>query len=334
MAPSQPRRWVTGPDRGDLAASAGSTAALFAGTMVLSTGIAVVTRCCRCWSSGTIRSACRRSRRPTPRRWAASRRWAPASRCRSRNRFRADGRARRQPGRCPPPSRCWCGCPTAPPGCLRLRWLPRKRGPHPPWRTRLGVAGHKLHGPAVEPVLHRDQLVSGASSRQRIFADDRGLAPHAISGRGAAGRGCPCHADRRFWINEALPLTASLLVAVRHARPLSLRPVRRRCGWSFWHGRGAGADPRPLVHGAAGQRPDHRAALAVMAQSIGYLIAAFGPVAFGFIDDRVGRLVGRLSSFACALAILQGFLRSRRRTLGEDLTIIRGQSNYKNGTFE
>ena len=57
--------------------------------------------------------------------------------------------------------------------------------------------------------------------------------------------------------------------------------------------------------GLRASNPTTAAALSLMAQSIGYLLAAFGPIAFGFVHEHVGGWSAALL-LAFALALLQG----------------------------
>ncbi len=122
---------------GILLRSEGSAAALFAGTAVLATGIAVANVLLPMLIKQHYPSVFRRSPRPTRRSWAPWPRWRRVFRCRSRDRL---------PGGWQSSLASWA-LPWSLPrssGCLtcarRRRGRQRSRMPclpHPPWRTRL-----------------------------------------------------------------------------------------------------------------------------------------------------------------------------------------------------
>jgi CP family cyanate transporter-like MFS transporter len=72
---------------------------------------------------------------------------------------------------------------------------------------------------------------------------------------------------------------------------------------------GAGAGPGLILAlsfmGLRASNPTTAAALSLMAQSIGYLLAAFGPIAFGFIHEHIGGWTAPLL-LSFAIALVQG----------------------------
>lgn len=73
---------------------------------------------------------------------------------------------------------------------------------------------------------------------------------------------------------------------------------------------GIGAGPGLILAltfmGLRAGSPRSAAALSLMAQSLGYLLAALGPVAFGFVHDATGGWMAAQLCLVC-LAVLQGF---------------------------
>ena len=110
---------------------------------------------------------------------------------------------------------------------------------------------------------------------------------------------------RRFMDQRGLALAASLLVGFGTLGVL-LAP-RAAALWMIVLGMGAGPGLILALSfmGLRASNPMTAASLSLMAQSIGYLLAAFGPIAFGFVHDRVGGWSAALLG-ACALTVLQG----------------------------
>jgi CP family cyanate transporter-like MFS transporter len=111
---------------------------------------------------------------------------------------------------------------------------------------------------------------------------------------------------RRFMDQRGLALTASLLVAFG-TLGLLVAP-KAAVLWMIVLGTGAGPGLILALSfmGLRASSPTTAAALSLMAQSIGYLLAAFGPIAFGFVHEHVGGWNAALL-LAFALALVQGF---------------------------
>jgi MFS transporter, CP family, cyanate transporter len=200
-----------------------------------------------------------------------------------------------------------------------LVWLPHLRAPassaapaaagpatHPLWRTRLAWQVTSFMG-------LQSSLFYIAISWYPALLRDNGFSPTTAGWLltlfqvAALLAGLPIPMlIRRFMDQRGLALAASLLVAVG-TLGLFFAP-RAAALWMIILGMGAGPGLILALSfmGLRASGPATAAALSVMAQSIGYLIAAFGPIAFGFIHDRVGGWSAALL-VACALAIVQGF---------------------------
>ena len=200
-----------------------------------------------------------------------------------------------------------------------LVWLPQLRAPssattpaaaspaaHPLWRTRLAWQVTSFMG-------LQSSLFYIAISWYPALLRDNGFSPTTAGWLltlfqvAALLAGLPIPMlIRRFMDQRGLALVASLLVAVG-TLGLFFAP-RAAALWMIILGMGAGPGLILALSfmGLRASGPATAAALSVMAQSIGYLIAAFGPIAFGFIHDRIGGWSAVLL-VACALAIAQGF---------------------------
>jgi CP family cyanate transporter-like MFS transporter len=110
---------------------------------------------------------------------------------------------------------------------------------------------------------------------------------------------------RRFMDQRGLALTASLLVAFGTLGILFA--PRAAVLWMIVLGMGAGPGLILALSfmGLRAGNPTTAAALSLMAQSIGYLLAALGPIAFGFVHEYVGGWTAALL-LAFALALVQG----------------------------
>ena len=110
---------------------------------------------------------------------------------------------------------------------------------------------------------------------------------------------------RRFMDQRGLALTASLLVGVGTLGIL-VAP-RAAAVWMIVLGMGAGPGLILALSfmGLRANNPVTAASLSLMAQSLGYLLAAFGPIVFGFVHDQVGGWSAALV-FAIGVSIVQG----------------------------
>jgi CP family cyanate transporter-like MFS transporter len=199
-------------------------------------------------------------------------------------------------------------------------WLPQLRSPtaaraqpvaenqssHPPWRTRLAWQVTSFMG-------LQSTLFYIAISWYPGMLRDNGFSPAAAGWLltlfqvAALLAGLPVPMlIRRFMDQKGLALAASLLVA---AGTLGLLFAPRAAVlWMIVLGMGAGPGLILALSfmGLRARSPASAAALSLMAQSIGYLLAACGPIAFGFVHDRAGGWTAALL-FAFGLAIVQGF---------------------------
>jgi CP family cyanate transporter-like MFS transporter len=111
---------------------------------------------------------------------------------------------------------------------------------------------------------------------------------------------------RRFMDQRGLALAASLLVAFGTLGIL-IAPGAAAV-WMIVLGLGAGPGLILALSfmGLRARDPATAAALSLMAQSLGYLLAACGPIAFGFVHDHVGGWSAALLG-AFAIALVQGW---------------------------
>jgi len=180
-------------------------------------------------------------------------------------------------------------------------WLPHLRAPvsaaanssdavspHPPWRTRLAWQVTSFMG-------LQSTLFYIAISWYPAILRDNGFSPTSAGWLltlfqvAALLGGLPIPMlIRRFMDQRGLALTASLLVAFG-TLGLLLAP-QAAVLWMIVLGAGAGPGLILALSfmGLRASNPTMAASLSLMAQSIGYLLAAFGPIAFGFIHEHVG----------------------------------------------
>jgi len=198
-------------------------------------------------------------------------------------------------------------------------WLPQLRSrpaeqavsadspsPHPPWRTRLAWQVTSFMG-------LQSTLFYIAISWYPAILRDNGFSPTSagwlltVFQVAALLAGLPIPMlIRRFADQRGLALAASLLVAFGTLGIL-VAP-RAAAVWMIVLGMGAGPGLILALSfmGLRARTPATAAALSLMAQSIGYLLAAFGPIAFGFVHDRAGGWsIALLLAFS--IAIVQGF---------------------------
>lgn len=198
-------------------------------------------------------------------------------------------------------------------------WLPHLRAPasaavassesgspHPPWRTRIAWEVTSFMG-------LQSTLFYIAISWYPAFLRDNGFSPTSAGWLltlfqvAALLAGLPIPMlIRRFMDQRGLALAASLLVAFGILGVLFA--PRAAALWMIILGAGTGPGLILALSfmGLRASNPTTAAALSLMAQSIGYLLAAFGPVAFGFVHEHVGGWTAALL-LAFALAIVQGF---------------------------
>jgi CP family cyanate transporter-like MFS transporter len=197
-------------------------------------------------------------------------------------------------------------------------WLPQLRSPaarpvasshdtspHPPWRTRLAWQVTSFMG-------LQSTLFYIAISWYPAILRDNGFSPTSAGWLltlfqvAALLAGLPVPMlIRRCMDQRGLALGASLLIAFGTLGIL-VAP-RAAAVWMIVLGMGAGPGLILALSfmGLRASSPTTAAALSLMAQSIGYLLAAIGPFAFGFVHDRVGGWSAALL-FAFAIAIVQG----------------------------
>ena len=177
--------------------------------------------------------------------------------------------------------------------------------PHPPWRTRLAWQVTSFMG-------LQSTLFYIAISWYPAILRDNGFSPSAagwlltVFQVAALLAGLPIPMlIRRFMDQRGLALAASLLVGLGTVG-LLLAP-RAAALWMIVLGAGAGPGLILALSfmGLRASNPATAASLSLMAQSIGYLLAAFGPVAFGFVHDHVGAWTAALL-LAIAISIVQG----------------------------
>lgn len=199
-----------------------------------------------------------------------------------------------------------------------LFWLPHLRSPagqsahaadtpspHPPWRTRLAWQVTSFMG-------LQSTLFYIAISWYPAILRDNGFSP---TGAGwlltvfqvaalLAGLPIPL-LIRRFMDQRGLALAASLLVGFGTLGILFA--PQAAVLWMIVLGAGAGPGLILALSfmGLRASNPTTAAALSLMAQSIGYLLAAFGPIAFGFVHEHVGGWSAALI-MAFGLSIVQG----------------------------
>jgi CP family cyanate transporter-like MFS transporter len=198
-------------------------------------------------------------------------------------------------------------------------WLPHLRAPgdaagasaaaaprpHPPWRTTLAWQVTSFMGLqstlfyiAISwyPAILRDNGFSASSAGWLL----------TLFQVAALLAGLPIPMlIRRFMDQRGLALTASLLVGVATLGIL----VAPRAAAVWMIVAGAGAGPGLILAlsfmGLRASNSATAAALSLMAQSLGYLLAACGPIAFGFVHDHVGGWSAALL-FAFGISIVQG----------------------------
>jgi len=177
--------------------------------------------------------------------------------------------------------------------------------PHPPWRTRLAWQVTSFMG------LQSTMFYIAISWYPAILRDN-GFSPSTAGWLltlfqvAALLAGLPIPMlIRRFMDQRGLALTASLLVGLGTLGIL-LAP-RAAVVWMIVLGIGAGPGLILALSfmGLRASNPTTAASLSLMAQSIGYLLAAFGPIAFGFVHDHVGGWTAALL-LAIAISIVQG----------------------------
>lgn len=196
-------------------------------------------------------------------------------------------------------------------------WLPHLRGPaaapvvsstsaspHPPWRTRLAWQVTSFMG-------LQSTLFYIAISWYPAILRDNGFSPTqagwllTLFQVSALLAGLPIPMlIRRFMDQRGLAVAASLLVAFGTLGIL-LAP-KAAALWMIVLGAGAGPGLILALSfmGLRASNPTTAAALSLMAQSIGYLLAAIGPFAFGLVHDRVGGWTVALL-FAFGLTLVQ-----------------------------
>jgi CP family cyanate transporter-like MFS transporter len=196
-------------------------------------------------------------------------------------------------------------------------WLPHLRAPatapatasastspHPPWRTRLAWQVTSFMG-------LQSTLFYIAISWYPAILRDNGFSPTqagwllTLFQVAALLAGLPVPMlIRRFMDQRGLAVAASLLVAFGTLGIL-LAP-RAAALWMIVLGTGAGPGLILALSfmGLRASSPTTAAALSLMAQSIGYLLAAIGPFAFGLVHDHVGGWSVPLL-FAFGLTLLQ-----------------------------
>jgi MFS transporter, CP family, cyanate transporter len=177
--------------------------------------------------------------------------------------------------------------------------------PHPPWRTKLAWQVTSFMGLQSSlfyiaiswyPAILRDHGFSASSAGWLL----------TVFQVAALLAGLPIPMlIRRFMDQRGLALAASLLVGVGTLGLL----VAPRAAALWMIVLGAGAGPGLILAlsfmGLRASNPVTAAALSLMAQSLGYLLAACGPIAFGFVHDHVGGWSAALL-FAFAISIVQG----------------------------
>ncbi len=177
--------------------------------------------------------------------------------------------------------------------------------PHPPWRTRLAWQVTSFMG-------LQSTLFYIAISWYPAILRDHGFSPSSAGWLltlfqvAALLAGLPIPMlIRRFMDQRGLALTASLLVGVGTLGIL-VAP-QAAAVWMIVLGMGAGPGLILALSfmGLRASNPTTAAALSLMAQSIGYLLASFGPIVFGFVHDHVGGWSAALL-FAFALSLVQG----------------------------
>ncbi len=177
--------------------------------------------------------------------------------------------------------------------------------PHPPWRTRLAWQVTSFMG-------LQSTLFYIAISWYPAILRDHGFSPSSAGWLltlfqvAALLAGLPIPMlIRRFMDQRGLALTASLLVGIGTLGIL-VAP-QAAAVWMIVLGMGAGPGLILALSfmGLRASNPATAAALSLMAQSIGYLLASFGPIVFGFVHDRVGGWSAALL-FAVALSLVQG----------------------------
>jgi len=198
-------------------------------------------------------------------------------------------------------------------------WLPHLRSPkhesahaadppspHPPWRTRLAWQVTSYMG-------LQSTLFYIAISWYPAILRDNGFSPTSAGWLltlyqvAALLAGLPIPMlIRRFMDQSGLALTTSLLVAFG-TLGLLIAPQAAAL-WMIVLGAGSGPSLILALSfmGLRASNPTTAAALSLMAQSLGYLLAAFGPIAFGFVHEQVGGWSAALI-MGIGIAILQGF---------------------------
>jgi MFS transporter, CP family, cyanate transporter len=181
-----------------------------------------------------------------------------------------------------------------------------RESPHPPWKTRLAWQVTAFMG------LQSTMFYIAITWYPTILRD-AGFTP-ATAGWlmtlfqvAALLAGLPIPMlIRRFMDQRGLALAASLLIA---AGTLGILVAPRAAAlWVMIQGAGAGPGLILALSfmGLRARTPTTAAALSLMAQSIGYLLAALGPILFGFVHEHVGGWTAALL-VAFSIAIVQGF---------------------------
>lgn len=197
-------------------------------------------------------------------------------------------------------------------------WLPHLRSPpsavanasdtaspHPPWRTRLAWQVTSFMG-------LQSTLFYIAISWYPAILRDNGFSPTSAGWLltlfqvAALLAGLPIPMlIRRFMDQRGLALTASLLVAFGTLGIL----FAPKAAVLWMVVLGAGAGPGLILAlsfmGLRASNPITAASLSLMAQSIGYLLASLGPIAFGFVHEHVGGWSAALVLAFC-IALVQG----------------------------
>jgi MFS transporter, CP family, cyanate transporter len=197
-------------------------------------------------------------------------------------------------------------------------WLPHLRSPrsavanasdaaspHPPWRTKLAWQVTSFMG-------LQSTLFYIAISWYPAILRDNGFSPTSAGWLltlfqvAALLAGLPIPMlIRRFMDQRGLALTASMLVAFGTLGIL----FAPQAAVLWMVVLGAGAGPGLILAlsfmGLRASNPTTAASLSLMAQSIGYLLASFGPIAFGFVHEHVGGWSAALV-LAFGIALVQG----------------------------
>ena len=256
-------------------------------------------------AAGAVKRSLRRAgrlhgRRPTRSRSASARRSRPASRCRASTGSATRGARRWRCGRC---RRC-CRRARVAAAAARRAGAPARSARACAcslWRDRVAWQRDGLHG--ASSALQFYSMVAWLPEIYRARGHEQGRARAALLSLSLIGRDADgLRRRRRRAARCATSARSCSSAAVARAAPAgSACCSRRRAAPSLWAillglGFGTGFTLVLALFVLRAHDAPHAAALSGMAQSVGYTVAAIGPIAVGALHDLTGELDRRRSS--------------------------------------